>query len=53
MLSTVARIEVLGSTRVDDGVLSTIDDMLPDVLIVDIDAPAESGLSIVRETKRR
>jgi len=52
-LSPVEDIEVSGAAEVSDEVLSTIDNLPPDVAIVDIDAPSDSGLVLARRIKQR
>jgi len=52
-LSTVEDIEITGAAEVNDEVLSTIDNLPPDVAIVDIDAPSDSGLTLARKIKQR
>jgi len=52
-LSSIEDIEISGAAEVNDEVLSTIDNLPPDVAIVDIDAPADSGLALARSIKRR
>ncbi len=53
MLCSVEDIEVSGTTEVSDEVLSAIDNLPPDVAIVDIDAPSDSGLIFARRIKQR
>jgi DNA-binding NarL/FixJ family response regulator len=45
--------EVSGAAEVNDEVLSAIDTSPPDVALVDIDAPADSGLKLARRIKQR
>ena len=45
-LSDVEDIKVLGTAEVNDEVLSAIDTLPPDVALVDVDAPADSGLTL-------
>ena len=52
-LSDIEDIKVLGTAEVNDEVLSTIDNLLPDVALVDVDAPSDSGLSLARKIKQR
>jgi len=52
-LSPVEDIEISGTAEVSDEVLSTIDNLPPDVAIVDIDAPSDSGLVLARRIKQR
>jgi len=51
-LSGIEDIEISGTTAVNDEVLSSIDIMPPDVVLVDIDAPSESGLQLARKVKQ-
>lgn len=46
-------IEVSGAAEVNDEVLSAIDTLPPDVALVDIDAPTDSGLKLSRKIKQR
>jgi len=52
-LSSMEDIEISGTTEVNDEVLSTLDNLPPDVAIVDIDAPSDSGLALARRIKQR
>ena len=52
-LSTVRDMEVVGGTRAPEGMLSTIQATLPDVIIVDIDDPVMNGFSTIREIRRK
>jgi len=52
-LSAVEDIEISGSAEINAKVLSAIDAMPPDVALVDIDAPGDSGLQLVRSIKQR
>jgi len=51
-LSGMEDIEIIGQTRVTDKAL-IIEVMPPDVVIVDIDAPPDSGLSLAHRLKQR
>ena len=53
MLCSVEDIEVSGAAEVNSEVLSAIDNLPPDVAIVDIDAPSDSGLIFARQIKQR
>ncbi len=53
LLCSVEDIEISGAAEVDDEVLSAIDNLPPDVAIVDIDAPSDSGLIFARRIKQR
>lgn len=52
-LSEMEDIEVSGAAEVNDEVLSAIDTLPPDVALVDIDAPTDSGLKLSRKIKQR
>ena len=52
-LSSAEDMEVSGTAEVNDEVLSTIDTLPPDVALVDIDAPSDSGLKLTRKIKQR
>jgi len=46
-------IEISGESEVTDEVLPTMESSLPDIVLVDIDAPAESGLKLARRIRQR
>ena len=46
-------ITILGATGVNDDVLKAIDNLPPDVALVDIDGPSETGLELARKIKQR
>lgn len=52
-LSSIEDIKISGAAEVNDEVLSIIDNLPPEVAIVDIDAPSESGLALARRIKQR
>jgi DNA-binding NarL/FixJ family response regulator len=52
-LSGIEDIEISGTTGVNAEVLSAIDIMPPDVVLVDIDAPSDSGLQLAHNVKQR
>ncbi len=52
-LSGVEDIVITGTTEVNDEVLTAIDTLPPDVALVDIDAPADSGLKLARKIRQR
>jgi len=52
-LSSTEDIEISGAAEINDEVLSVIDNLPPEVAIVDIDAPSDSGLALARRIKRR
>ena len=53
LLRGIEDIEISGSTEVYAEVLSAIDIMPPDVVLVDIDAPSDSGLQLAHKVKQR
>ncbi|MFC1901543.1 LuxR C-terminal-related transcriptional regulator [Chloroflexota bacterium] len=52
-LSGVEDITVSGVINVSDDVLKAIDNMPPDVALLDIDGPSESGLELARKIRQR
>ena len=46
-------ITISGATGVSDEVLLAIDDLPPDVALLDIDGPSDSGLELARKIKQR
>ncbi len=46
-------IEISGAIGVNDEVLSVIDNLPPDVALVDIDGPSENGLDLAHKIKQR
>jgi DNA-binding NarL/FixJ family response regulator len=44
---------VLGTTGINSEVLKTIDNLPPDVALLDLDGPAESGLELARKIRQR
>jgi DNA-binding NarL/FixJ family response regulator len=52
-LSLMEDIEISGATEVNDEVLSVMDNLPPDVAVIDIDAPADGDLAITRQLKQR
>jgi two-component system response regulator DegU len=46
-------IVVLGTTGVNEEVLKAIDNLPPDVALLDLDGPSESGLELARKIKQR
>jgi len=53
LLSDMEDIEISGSAEVNDEVLLAIDTLPPDVAIVDIDGPSDSGFTLARRIKQR
>jgi DNA-binding NarL/FixJ family response regulator len=52
-LSKIKDIAVSATAELSEDVLSIIDNLPPDVALVDIDAPADSGLKLARKIKQR
>jgi two-component system response regulator DegU len=52
-LSFSEEIEISAGSEITDEILSTLDNLPPDVAVVDIDAPADGGLAITRKLKQR
>ncbi len=52
-LASMEDIEITGVAEVNDEVLITIDNLPPDVALVDIDGPSDSGLTLARRIKQR
>ena len=52
-LSGVEDIEIAGVAEINDEVLSTIDNLPPDVVLMDIAGSPDSGLALARRIKRR
>lgn len=51
--SGVEDIAISGATGINDQVLAAIDNLPPDVALVDIDGPSDSGLELARKIKQR
>lgn len=52
-LSSMEDIEVTDSADFSNGIALAIDDLPPDVAILDIDAPSDTGLTLCRTLKKR
>jgi len=52
-LAGIEDIEISGAAEVNDEVLSDIDTLPPDVALMDIDGPSDSGLTLARRIKQR
>ena len=52
-LAKVRDISISATSDVSDDVLSIIDNLPPDVALLDIDAPADAGLKLARRIKQR
>jgi len=46
-------IEVISEAEADDDAMSAVENSLPDVVMVDIDTPAENGLRLARQIRQR
>jgi two-component system response regulator DegU len=53
VLSSMEDIEISGAADFNNGIAFTVDELPPDVAIVDIDAPSDSGLALARSIKQR
>ena len=51
-LETSPDIQIIGQASVTDKILLTVEVMPPDIAIVDLDSPIDSGLSLVKTLKR-
>ena len=51
-LSDIEDIQIMGVSKVTDKVLLTIEVMPPDAVIIDLDAPTDSGLSLAQKLKQ-
>lgn len=51
-LSSVGDMKILGATEPNDEVLDAIDALPPDVALVDIDGPSDSGLALAHKIKQ-
>ncbi len=51
-LSPIKDIQISGATEMNDEVLSTMDNLPPDVAIVDVDGSSENGLTLAQRIKR-
>ncbi len=52
-LSETEDIAISGATEVSDEVLKIIDNLPPDVALLDLDGPSDSGLDLARKIKQR
>jgi two-component system response regulator DegU len=53
ILSDTEDIIVLGSTGINDNVLNAIDNLPPDVALLDLDGSSEDGIELARKIKQR
>ncbi|HEY97308.1 MAG TPA: response regulator transcription factor [Dehalococcoidia bacterium] len=51
--SEVEDIAISGITAVDDGVIKAIDNLPPDVALLDIDGPSDNGIELAKKIKQR
>ncbi len=51
-LANLPDINVVGLSEIQDGILSTVDNLPPDVALLDIDGAADSGLTLARKIKQ-
>jgi len=52
-LSSMSGIEVISETEADDDAMSAVENLLPDVVMVDIDTPSDNGLKLARLIRQR
>jgi DNA-binding NarL/FixJ family response regulator len=52
-LSGIKGVEISGEADVSEEVLATMESLLPDVVLVDIDTPGDVGLKLARKVKQR
>jgi two-component system response regulator DegU len=52
-LSVMSGIEIISEAEADDDAMSAVENSLPDVVMVDIDTPAENGLKLARQIRQR
>jgi two-component system response regulator DegU len=52
-LSGMSGIEVISEAEADDDAMSTVENLLPDVVMVDIDTPSDGGLKLARLIRQR
>ena len=52
-LSTMSGIEVISEAETDDDAITTVENSLPDVVMVDIDTPDDNGLKLARQIRQR
>ena len=53
VFSSMKDIEILGTADFDNGIAFTVEESPPDVAIIDIDSPSDSGLILARKMKQR
>ena len=53
VLNAVENIQIIGSTDFSNGVQFSLDELPPDVVILDIDGTSEAGIEIAQNIKRR
>jgi two-component system response regulator DegU len=52
-LSSMSGIEIISEAAADDDALSTVENSMPDVVMVDIDTPSDNGLKLARQIRQR
>jgi two-component system response regulator DegU len=52
-LSSMSGIEIISEAEADDDAMSAVESSLPDVVMVDIDTPSDSGLKLARQIRQR
>jgi len=52
-LAGMSSIEIINEAEADDEALSAVESSLPDVVMVDIDAPYDNGLKLARQIRQR
>jgi two-component system response regulator DegU len=52
-LSSISGIEVISEAEADDDAMSAVENLLPDVVMVDIDTPSDNGLKLARLIRQR
>ncbi len=53
LLASLEDIEVSGASELNEEVLTNMDKLLPDVALIDVDAPTEDGLTQARRMRQR
>ena len=52
-ISSIEDIEIVGTADYHNGVIDKIDNIMPDVAIIDVDFPADDNLTLARKIKRQ
>jgi len=53
VLSSMRDLEISGTADLNNGIALALDELPPDVAIIDIDGPSDSGLALARRMKQR